>query len=273
MFTLEELRYSPDGFLYTRGPGMYKIPGFKDIPVHFNVSILKGSSNPKAVYSSKVRNSQRFVDTKLSSDEGVLRHPMQGHVDACPSGPFHTEQLDSSIVKRFKKNVPSYSCIGQQCDRTNAERSARAQTLGVEKSFSNFSNSCSLSSFGLINICFTLDFLQAIGEPPLSLSSSVFFAIFDAVAAARKAEGLGSDFRFDSPATAERIRMACVDRFTKQVRPDFVFSRITLSSLIAVLGRTAEVERHYGIIECGHRDLRATPPPQLPTSRTAGSSR
>ena len=54
LFTLEEQRYSPDGFLYTRGPGMYKIPGFTDIPVEFNVSILKGASNPQAVYSSKV---------------------------------------------------------------------------------------------------------------------------------------------------------------------------------------------------------------------------
>lgn len=54
LFTLEEQRYSPDGFLYTRGPGFYKIPGFTDIPVEMNVTLLKGASNPKAVYSSKV---------------------------------------------------------------------------------------------------------------------------------------------------------------------------------------------------------------------------
>ncbi len=57
LFTLEELRYSPSGYLYTRGPGFYKIPGFGDIPVEFNVSLLKGASNPKAVYSSKVHTS------------------------------------------------------------------------------------------------------------------------------------------------------------------------------------------------------------------------
>jgi xanthine dehydrogenase/oxidase len=54
MLTLEEQRYSPDGFLYTRGPGMYKIPGFTDIPIEFNMSLLKDAPNPKAVYSSKV---------------------------------------------------------------------------------------------------------------------------------------------------------------------------------------------------------------------------
>jgi xanthine dehydrogenase/oxidase len=27
LFTLEELRYSPQGHLLTKGPGMYKLPG------------------------------------------------------------------------------------------------------------------------------------------------------------------------------------------------------------------------------------------------------
>ncbi|XP_060529120.1 xanthine dehydrogenase isoform X2 [Cylas formicarius] len=53
LFILEELVYSPTGILYTKGPGAYKIPGFGDIPGEFNVSLLKGVSNPKAVYSSK----------------------------------------------------------------------------------------------------------------------------------------------------------------------------------------------------------------------------
>ncbi|ELU12941.1 hypothetical protein CAPTEDRAFT_198744 [Capitella teleta] len=109
MFTLEEQRYSPDGFLLTRGPGAYKIPAFTDIPLEFNVSLLRGASNPKAVHSSK-----------------------------------------------------------------------------------------------------------AIGEPPLFLSASVFYAIKEAVKAARSESGLTGSFRFDSPATAEKIRMGCMDQFTEQ---------------------------------------------------------
>jgi xanthine dehydrogenase/oxidase len=54
LFTLEELIVSPEGTLYSRGPGAYKIPGFSDIPAQFNVSLLKGAPNPRAVYSSKV---------------------------------------------------------------------------------------------------------------------------------------------------------------------------------------------------------------------------
>ncbi|PKU39705.1 xanthine dehydrogenase oxidase [Limosa lapponica baueri] len=108
LFTMEELRYSPEGNLYTRGPGMYKIPAFGDIPTEFYVSLLRDCPNSKAVYSSK-----------------------------------------------------------------------------------------------------------AVGEPPLFLSASVFYAIKDAIYAARKESGLTEPFRLDSPATPERIRNACVDTFTK----------------------------------------------------------
>lgn len=53
LFIMEQLVHSPEGVLFTRGPGAYKIPSFSDIPNEFNVSLLRGSSNPKAVFSSK----------------------------------------------------------------------------------------------------------------------------------------------------------------------------------------------------------------------------
>ncbi|XP_060788891.1 xanthine dehydrogenase/oxidase [Neoarius graeffei] len=112
LFTLEELRYSPQGYLYTRGPGMYKIPAFRDIPTEFKVSLLRDAPNEKAIFSSK-----------------------------------------------------------------------------------------------------------AVGEPPLFLAASVFYAIKDAVTAARAESGLTGPFRLDSPATPERIRNACEDRFTKLCPP------------------------------------------------------
>ncbi|XP_072912174.1 xanthine dehydrogenase/oxidase isoform X2 [Hemitrygon akajei] len=112
LFTLEELRYSPDGVLYTRGPGAYKIPAAGDIPAKFNVSLLREAPNKKAIYSSK-----------------------------------------------------------------------------------------------------------AVGEPPLFLAASIFFAIKDAIAAARAAFGVLEPFRLDSPATPDRIRVACVDTLTKMCPP------------------------------------------------------
>ncbi|XP_025200769.1 xanthine dehydrogenase [Melanaphis sacchari] len=110
LFTLEELVYSPKGMLYTRGPGTYKIPGFSDIPKQFTVSLLKSSTNPRAVYSSK-----------------------------------------------------------------------------------------------------------AIGEPPLFLSASIFFAIKNAIYSAREDAGFTGYFRLDVPATVEKIRMSCKDNITEKL--------------------------------------------------------
>lgn len=59
--------------------------------------------------------------------------------------------------------------------------------------------------------------LQAVGEPPLFSAAAVFFAIKNAIAAAREERDEKGPFKLDSPATCERIRMACVDQFTKQV--------------------------------------------------------
>jgi len=65
---------------------------------------------------------------------------------------------------------------------------------------------------------FALLCTQGVGEPPLLLATTVFFAIKDAIGAARKDAGLIGLFQLDSPATTERIRMACTDQFTRQVR-------------------------------------------------------
>ncbi|KAI3907500.1 hypothetical protein MKW92_010358 [Papaver armeniacum] len=119
---LEELKWGdadhkwiPPGHLYTCGPGTYKLPSVNDIPLNFNVSLLKDAPNPKAIHSSK-----------------------------------------------------------------------------------------------------------AVGEPPFFLATSVFFAIKDAIAAARAEVGLNEWFPLDNPATPERIRMACADDLTKPFAgPDY----------------------------------------------------
>ena len=107
---LEEPLVSPTtGFLFTRGPGMYKIPGFRDIPIDFKVEVLNNSYNDKAIKGSK-----------------------------------------------------------------------------------------------------------AVGEPPFFLGASCYFAIRDAIKNHREINGITGHFRMDSPCTSERIRMNCVDEFTKR---------------------------------------------------------
>uniref|UniRef100_A0A8C6XXR1 Aldehyde oxidase 1 n=1 Tax=Naja naja TaxID=35670 RepID=A0A8C6XXR1_NAJNA len=67
---------------------------------------------------------------------------------------------------------------------------------------------------------------RGLGESGVFLGSSVFFAIRDAVGAARKERGLNSVFTLDSPLNVERIRMACADYFTEMVRLCPVISSI-----------------------------------------------
>ncbi|KAK7104741.1 xanthine dehydrogenase/oxidase-like [Littorina saxatilis] len=58
---------------------------------------------------------------------------------------------------------------------------------------------------------------KGIGEPPILLAASVMFAIREAVTSARVDADLDPHFRFDTPATPHRIRMACGDQFTKKL--------------------------------------------------------
>ncbi|XP_025743090.2 aldehyde oxidase 4-like [Callorhinus ursinus] len=111
-YTIEELKYSPEGVLYSRSPDDYKIPTVTEIPEEFYVTLVH-SRNPTAIYSSK-----------------------------------------------------------------------------------------------------------GLGEAGMFLGSSVLFAIFDAVTAARKERGLTTTFTLNSPATPEFIRMTCVDLFTDMIPRD-----------------------------------------------------
>ena len=60
LFTMEEPVYlegnprTQRGQPFTIGPSQYKIPGFSDVPVEFNVSLLDRAPNSKAIFSSKV---------------------------------------------------------------------------------------------------------------------------------------------------------------------------------------------------------------------------
>nr|XP_036865036.1 aldehyde oxidase isoform X2 [Manis javanica]XP_036865038.1 aldehyde oxidase isoform X2 [Manis javanica]XP_036865039.1 aldehyde oxidase isoform X2 [Manis javanica] len=53
LYTIEELNYSPQGVLYTRGPNQYKIPTICDIPTELHISLLPPSQNSNTLYSSK----------------------------------------------------------------------------------------------------------------------------------------------------------------------------------------------------------------------------
>nr|XP_056717292.1 aldehyde oxidase 3-like [Euleptes europaea] len=53
LFTQEEIKFSPEGEQYTRGPDTYKIPAVCDVPELFRIYLLPNTRNPIAIYSSK----------------------------------------------------------------------------------------------------------------------------------------------------------------------------------------------------------------------------
>ena len=50
---------------------------------------------------------------------------------------------------------------------------------------------------------------KEVGEPPLVLANSVFFAIKEAIRASRLERNLPGLFQFDAPATVQEVRRAC----------------------------------------------------------------
>lgn len=95
LFTTEEsLWHRASGQIFTRGPGAYKIPGFRDIPQEFNVSLLKdvewknlrtiqrsrGVGEPPLFMGSVVffaiRDALKYARKQWSNDEVIsLRSP------------------------------------------------------------------------------------------------------------------------------------------------------------------------------------------------------
>jgi len=56
---------------------------------------------------------------------------------------------------------------------------------------------------------------KGVGEPPLFLGATVLFALREAVVAARRMNGVKEYLELESPATAERLRMAVGDKIAK----------------------------------------------------------
>lgn len=73
---------------------------------------------------------------------------------------------------------------------------------------------------------------KGVGEPPLFLGSTVFFALREAVKAARSMNGHEDVLVLNAPSTAEKLRLAVGDRLAEKAKvvlgqdqPDF-FTRI-----------------------------------------------
>jgi xanthine dehydrogenase/oxidase len=66
-----------------------------------------------------------------------------------------------------------------------------------------------------------------VGEPPFHLGASVFFALKEAVYAARADAGKPGWFVLDAPATPERLRLLCADELAQRYAPADVRPKIS----------------------------------------------
>ncbi|KAF0046337.1 hypothetical protein F2P81_002866 [Scophthalmus maximus] len=101
---------------------------------------------------------------------------------------------------------------------------------------------------------------KAVGEPPLFLAASVFYAIKDAVTAARAESDIRGPFRLDSPASAERIRNACSDHFNQLGQDplalvDLVLVDLVSQDLVLVLAELVSQDLVLVLAELVSQDL------------------
>ncbi|XP_059249136.1 aldehyde oxidase 2 [Mustela nigripes] len=111
LYTTEELKYSPEGVLYSRGPDEYKIPAIADVPEEFNVSLLPSSQSPPTIYSSKgLGESGMFLGSSVFfaiTDAVAAAHRERGIAeDFTVRSPATPEWVRMACADRFTEMIP-----------------------------------------------------------------------------------------------------------------------------------------------------------------------
>ncbi|XP_037705295.1 aldehyde oxidase 2 isoform X3 [Choloepus didactylus] len=111
LYTTEELKYSPEGVLYSRGPDEYKIPTSTDVPEEFNVSLLPSTQTPLTIYSSKgLGESGMFLGSSvffaIADAVAAVRRERDTAEDFTARSPATPEQVRMACVDRFTEMIP-----------------------------------------------------------------------------------------------------------------------------------------------------------------------
>ncbi|KAK2496717.1 hypothetical protein MC885_008101 [Smutsia gigantea] len=112
LYTTEELKYSPEGVLYSRGPDEYKIPTITDVPKEFNVSLLPSSQTPLTIYSSK---SGMFLGSSvffaITDAVAAAQRERDIPADFTVTSPATPEWVRMACADRFTEMVFSFSQV------------------------------------------------------------------------------------------------------------------------------------------------------------------
>ncbi|XP_012380785.3 aldehyde oxidase 4-like [Dasypus novemcinctus] len=110
LYTIEELKYSPEGVLYSRGPDEYKIPTVTEIPEEFYVTLVH-SQNPIAIYSSKgLGEAGMFLGSSVLfaiNDAVTAARKERGLTETFTlSSPATPEMIRMACVDQFTDMIP-----------------------------------------------------------------------------------------------------------------------------------------------------------------------
>ncbi|XP_045415180.1 aldehyde oxidase 2 [Lemur catta] len=111
LYTTEELKYSPEGVLYSRSPDEYKIPAITDVPEEFNVSLLPSSQTPLTIYSSKgLGESGMFLGSSvffaIADAVATVRTERDIAEDFTVQSPATPEWVRMACADRFTEMIP-----------------------------------------------------------------------------------------------------------------------------------------------------------------------
>ncbi|XP_069343758.1 aldehyde oxidase 2 [Eulemur rufifrons] len=111
LYTTEELKYSPEGVLYSRSPDEYKIPTIADVPEEFNVSLLPSSQTPLTIYSSKgLGESGMFLGSSvffaIADAVATVRTERDIAEDFTVQSPATPEWVRMACADRFTEMIP-----------------------------------------------------------------------------------------------------------------------------------------------------------------------
>ncbi|XP_004628658.2 aldehyde oxidase 4 [Octodon degus] len=112
LYTTEELKYSPEGVLRSRGTNDYKIPTVTEIPETFRITLLH-SQNPIAIYSSKgLGEAGMFLGSSVLlaiwDAVAAARQERRPHETAAlsPRSPATPEWIRMACVDQFTDMIP-----------------------------------------------------------------------------------------------------------------------------------------------------------------------
>lgn len=190
--------------------------GFYATPVEgFNFATKKGT--PFAYFTWGAACSEVEIDC-LTGGHQVLRSDLVMDVGQSINPAIDIGQIEGAFAQGYGLTVLEEIVTDDRFTRTPGRIFTRGPSTYKIPAFKDIPLQLNVHLLPKSENVGTVHSSKGVGEPPLHLGASVYFAIKNAIAAARSEEGLKGDFDLESPATCERIRMGCQDQFTRMLQ-------------------------------------------------------